>query len=448
MKSKEFYCCSNCGYISPKELGKCPECGEWNTFVKKIASVKGSKGNLSEEVDIYTLDKLSSIEKERIKVGIGEFDRILGGGIVPGSVILLGGEPGIGKSTLLLQVASSLCDAGYKVFYASGEESPAQISVRAKRLGVNSSNLLVTFETELESIKELVFRESSNFLIIDSIQSVYSSQIPGSSGSVTQVRESTNFLVNLAKKRELTTFIVGHVTKGGEIAGPKFLEHLVDVVLYLEGDKLGIVRLLRGEKNRYGETNDVGVFSMCSEGLKEVIDPTELFIYEKELNVPGTIIFPSLQGLRPLFLEVQALCTPSFIPVPRRTVTGFDFVRTIMLVAVLEKRGGIRLSNMDIFINLTGGVKITEPAADLAVSLAIASSIKDRSLPCGTVAFGEVGLSGEIRPVQNSQKRIKEALKRGFKRIIVDKSSLNKEFANIDAIIPVENVKEAIEVIT
>jgi DNA repair protein RadA/Sms len=447
MKNKEFYTCSNCGYISPKELGKCPQCGEWNTFLRKVELKSANKRKFDKDLDIYTLNKLSSIEKERIKLGIEEFDRILGGGIVPGSVILIGGEPGIGKSTLLLQVAYALCKKGYKVFYASGEESPSQISVRAKRLGVNSDNLLITFETELESINELVSRESPDFLIIDSIQTVYSSEIPGSAGSITQVRESTNFLINLSKRRELTTFIVGHVTKGGEIAGPKFLEHLVDVVLYLEGDKLGIVRLLRGEKNRYGETNDVGVFSMCNEGLKEVVDPTELFIYEKELSVPGTIIFPSLQGMRPLFLEVQALCTQSFIPVPRRNVTGFDFGRTIMLVAVLEKRSGIRLGNMDIFVNLTGGVKITEPAADLAVSLSIASSLKDKPMPSGTVAFGEVGLSGEIRPVQNGQKRLKEALKRGFKRIIVDKSSLSEDFADNNSIIPVENIKEAIEVI-
>lgn len=447
MKSKEFYVCSNCGYISPKELGKCPQCGEWSTFVKKVELKSANKRKFDQDLDVYTINKLSSIEKERIKLDIEEFDRILGGGIVHGSVILLGGEPGIGKSTLLLQVAFALCKKGYKVFYASGEESPSQISVRAKRLGVNSDNLLITFETELETINELVSRESPDFLIIDSIQTVYSSQIPGSAGSITQVRESTNFLINLSKRRELTTFIVGHVTKGGEIAGPKFLEHLVDVVLYLEGDKLGIVRLLRGEKNRYGETNDVGVFSMCNEGLIEVVDPTELFIYEKELSVPGTIIFPSLQGMRPLFLEVQALCTQSFIPVPRRNVTGFDFGRTIMLVAVLEKRSGIRLGNMDIFVNLTGGVKITEPAADLAVSLSIASSLKDKPMPSGTVAFGEVGLSGEIRPVQNGQKRLKEALKRGFKRIIVDKSSLSEDFADNNSIIPVENIKEAIEAI-
>lgn len=447
MKSKEFYVCSNCGYISPKELGKCPQCGEWSTFVKKVELKSANKRKFDQDLDVYTINKLSSIEKERIKLDIEEFDRILGGGIVHGSVILLGGEPGIGKSTLLLQVAFALCKKGYKVFYASGEESPSQISVRAKRLGVNSDNLLITFETELETINELVSRESPDFLIIDSIQTVYSSQIPGSAGSITQVRESTNFLVNLSKRRDLTTFIVGHVTKGGEIAGPKFLEHLVDVVLYLEGDKLGIVRLLRGEKNRYGETNDVGVFSMCNEGLKEVVDPTELFIYEKELSVPGTIIFPSLQGMRPLFLEVQALCTQSFIPVPRRNVTGFDFGRTIMLAAVLEKRGGIRLSNMDIFVNLTGGIKITEPAADLAVALAIASSLKDKPLLSGTVAFGEVGLSGEIRPVQNGQKRLKEAIKRGFKRIIVDKTSLGKDLLGNDSIIPVENIKEAIEAI-
>jgi len=444
-KTKEFYECSNCGYISPKGLGKCPECGEWNTFVKKVESYKDNERRRASSEDIYTLDKLNKVEKERIKIEIEEFDRILGGGIVPGSVILLGGEPGIGKSTLLLQVASSLCNKGYKVLYASGEESPSQISVRAKRLSVDSSSLLVTFETELESIMDIVERESPNFLIIDSIQTVYSSQLPGSAGSITQVRESTNFLISLAKKRDLTTFIVGHVTKGGEIAGPKFLEHLVDVVLYLEGEKLGIVRILRGEKNRYGETNDVGVFSMCNEGLKEVIDPTELFIYEKELNVPGTIIFPSLQGLRPLFLEVQALCTPSFIPIPRRNVTGFDFVRTIMLVAVLEKRGGVRLSNMDIFVNVTGGVKVTEPAADLAIALSIASSLKDKPLQNGTVAFGEIGLSGEIRPVQNSQKRIQEALKRGFKRVVVGKSSLNKEIIDNESVVSVSNIREAIE---
>lgn len=444
-KTQEYYECSICGYVSPKSLGKCPECGKWNTF--NLKSISKSKRAVSADLDnvVYSLDSLKSTNKERITTGISEFDRILGGGIVPDSVILIGGEPGIGKSTLLLQVANALCKKNYKVLYASGEESPQQINVRAERLKISTNNLFITFETELETIKNITETKKTDFLIIDSIQTVFSSQVDASAGSITQVRESTNYLINLAKRKELTIFIVGHVTKGGEIAGPKFLEHLVDVVLYLEGEKLNIIRILRSEKNRYGETNDVGIFSMQNEGLSEVIDPSEVFLFEKELNVPGTIIYPSLQGLRPIFLEVQALCTQTFLPVPRRNVTGLDFGKIIMLIAVLEKRGGARLSNMDVFVNVTGGLKITEPAADLAIALSIVSSIKEKSIENGTVAFGEVGLSGEIRPVQGVNRRINESIKRGFKRIIVGRTSLDKEFLNNEYVFPVYNIKEAIE---
>lgn len=439
-----FYRCQSCGYTSPKSLGKCPECEGWNTF--ELESQSSQVAIPCETVKVYHLDELEKTEKKRIVTGISELDRVLGGGIVPGSVILIGGEPGIGKSTLLLEVASAICNQQGKVLYASGEESPTQLSLRAERLGIKTNLLLLAFETDLDQIESIVSREKPDFLVIDSIQTVYCSKSEGTAGSVSQVRESTNYLVNLAKRNNITVWIVGHVTKDGQIAGPKFLEHLVDVVLYLEGEKTSVVRLLRGQKNRYGETSEIGVFSMGEKGLLPVQDPSELFIFEKELNVPGTLIFPSLEGVRTLFLEVQALCTPSFLPIPRRVVTGFDFNRVIMLMAILEKRVNLRFSNLDVFVNVTGGVKITEPASDLAVALSLASSLKEIPLKEGSVVFGELGLSGEIRPVPNSEKRIVEALRRNFSPVITGRANLSKEYQNSPKVHSAGNLREAIEI--
>jgi len=438
-----FFRCQQCGYTSPKSLGKCPECGSWNSF--EMESQSSQKALPRDPVKVFKLSELDTSEKNRIITGISEMDRVLGGGIVPGSVILIGGEPGIGKSTLLLETAAEICRQNKKVLYASGEESPTQLSLRANRLQIKTDNLLLAFETDLDQINGVVERENPDMLIIDSIQTVYCAKSEGTAGSVSQVRESTNFLVNLAKRNNITIWIVGHVTKDGQIAGPKFLEHLVDVVLYLEGEKTGVVRLLRGQKNRFGETSEIGVFSMGEKGLLPVQDPSELFIFEKELNVPGTLIFPSLEGVRPLFLEVQALCTPSFLPIPRRVVTGFDFNRVIMLMAILEKRVNIKFSNLDVFVNVTGGVKIAEPASDLAVALSLASALKEVPLKEGSVVFGELGLSGEIRPVPNAEKRIVEALRRNFSPIITGRNMIDKKLLDSPTLHSVDNLKEAIE---
>ena len=453
MKKKQtvLYKCSSCGYTSPGTLGKCPECGAWNSFEECMTTPSKSGGSKPiEKSHVSSLVELSSIEKDRFPTSLTEIDRVLGGGLVPGSVILIGGEPGIGKSTLLLQIASSLVkkseshitDNQKKVLYASGEESPSQIKIRANRLGIHEENILLTFETEYSVLDSMSQQYQPNALIIDSIQTFYTSSLDGSAGSISQIRESTQLLVHLAKKNNITVFIVGHVTKEGNIAGPKFLEHLVDVVLYLEGDKNNMIRLLRSNKNRFGETGELGVFSMKEKGLLPVDDPSEVFLEKLEQSYSGTIIYPSLEGIRTIFLEIQALCTQSFTPVPRRVVNGSDFNRVLMLAAILEKRLKQNFIGLDYFINVTGGTKINDPAADLAIALALLSSRRDTPLPPNLVAFGEIGLSGEIRPVLGAEKRIKESMRRNFSPIIVPKGSSFEDNVAKSDIKPISHISE------
>ncbi len=446
-KKTEIYHCSACGATSPKMLGKCPICGEWNTYapvIQRNSDKRQPVSDASQPVS-YTLEDLkANQQKERIATQLEALNRVLGGGIVQGSVVLIGGEPGIGKSTLLLQVANSICQTGRKVLYSSGEESPPQIGLRAERLNIDTPHLVLSFETELESLQTIMDPLKPSCMIIDSIQTVYRSDLPGSAGSIAQVRESTNYLIQLAKRTHTTIFIVGHVTKEGQIAGPKFLEHLVDVVLYLEGDKNGAIRLLRSQKNRFGETQELGVFQMTGTGLKEVSDPSEIFLTEKTKHVPGSMIFPSMESFRPLFMEIQALCTASFLPVPRRITTGLDFNRLLMLLAILEKRSAVPMGGMDVFLNVTGGVKIMDPALDLAACLALASAAKEFTFPERAVAFGELGLAGEIRPVAHTDRRIQEALRRNFKPVIVSRISLSDEWLEHEDIYAVHHLSEAL----
>ncbi|MCK5848828.1 MAG: DNA repair protein RadA [Caldisericia bacterium] len=455
MKNKvtTLYKCKECGYTSPGKMGKCPECGGWGTFEQ--TTIGRSQGfSMSTPISApVPLTEINNDTKKRYSTNLTEVDRVLGGGIVPGSVILVGGEPGIGKSTLLLQIADSLLkevskastnDINKTILYASGEESPSQIKLRANRLSISNKNLLLTFETEISSIQQMVKEYDPCVLIVDSIQTVYTNSIEGTAGSISQIRETTQILVNLAKRNNITVFIVGHVTKDGNIAGPKFLEHLVDVVLYIEGEKNSIIRMLRSNKNRFGETGELGILSMKEKGLMPVSDPSEVFLGKLDSSRSGTLIFPSLEGIRTLFLEIQALCTQSFTPVPRRVISGSDFNRTIMLAAILEKRIGVSFIGLDYFVNVTGGSRINDPAADLAISIALLSSRSDIQLPSKLVAFGEVGLSGEIRPVVGAEKRIQEAQQRKFFPIFVPSGSISKPSKN-SSIIEISHINEIVE---
>jgi DNA repair protein RadA/Sms len=425
-KTTLLYKCSSCGYISPGILGKCPECGSWDSFspVQNVAALSDKKTSSALSSPI-SLKDLSDQKNHRLPTHLAEVDRVLGGGVVRGSVILIGGEPGIGKSTLLLQIAEALSQS-IKVLYASGEESPSQIKLRANRLNIQQETILVTFETEIASLQALVEEHRPGVLIVDSIQTTYTQDIDGTTGSISQIKESTQRLVQLAKKDNVTVFIVGHVTKDGNIAGPKFLEHLVDVVLYLEGDKNGMIRMLRGNKNRFGETGELGIFSMKEHGLLPIEDPSEVFLGKTHASQSGTIIFPSLEGIRTIFLEIQALCTQTYTPIPRRVVNGTDMNRTLMLAAILEKRIGQSFIGFDYFVNITGGSRIVDPAADLPIAMALLSSHMNLVLSPKMISFGEVGLSGEIRPVVGTEKRIKESLRRDFHPIIVPAGSMEK----------------------
>lgn len=410
--------------MSPGILGKCPECEAWDTFspVQTATSTTASPSLISKPI---SLKDLSDQKNHRVPTHLQEVDRVLGGGVVDGSVILIGGEPGIGKSTLLLQIAEALSHS-LKVLYASGEESPSQIKLRASRLNIQKENILVTFETEISKLQSLVEEYNPGVLIVDSIQTTYTQDIDGTTGSISQIKESTQRLVQLAKKDNVTVFIVGHVTKDGNIAGPKFLEHLVDVVLYLEGDKNGMIRMLRGNKNRFGETGELGIFSMKEHGLLPIEDPSEVFLGKMHESQSGTIIFPSLEGIRTIFLEIQALCTQTYTPIPRRVVNGTDMNRTLMLAAILEKRIGQSFIGCDYFVNITGGSRIMDPAADLPISMALLSSQMNLPISSKMISFGEVGLSGEIRPVVGTEKRIKESLRRDFYPIVVPAGSIEK----------------------
>lgn len=450
-KLKTKWICQNCGYETPKSLGKCPECAGWNTFVEEVydaAKPQAASGLPSAFQDTAPclINEITIENTIRFSSGIEEFDRVLGGGLVQGSIVLLAGDPGIGKSTILLQTSKSICTAGKKLLYVSAEESASQVKLRAQRLGVNSNSLYIYSQTNFELIKNQITDMKPDVLIIDSIQAIYSQNITSSPGSVSQIRECTNILMDIAKNRNITVVVIGHVTKEGNIAGPKVLEHMVDTVIYFEGDRYKSYRLLRCMKNRFGTTNEVGVFNMEDDGLHEVTNPSELFLHERTQNItPGSVVIATNEGTRPLLIEIQALVGTTPYPSPRRVSNGIDYNRLLQILAVLEKRIGLNLSKQDVYVNVIGGLEIDEPAADLGVALAVATCARDVIVSPDTVIVGEIGLSGEIRSVNNLQKRIHEAEKLGFKKIIVPASNkTNKdEFKNIK-VIPVERLMDAI----
>jgi DNA repair protein RadA/Sms len=448
-KIKTSYICSECGFESPKWYGKCPSCGEWNTLNEELNSqqTKNSFSNSFSTVNqVLALDDICGENDERIPTKIEEFDRVLGGGIVKGSLVLLSGDPGIGKSTILLQICQNLGSKGQKILYVSGEESANQIKLRAVRIGVTTKNLFILSQTDLATIVECIKAEKPDIVIIDSIQTMVYEQVNSSAGSITQVRECTNVFMHTAKGLGIPIFIVGHVNKDGAIAGPKVLEHIVDTVLYFEGERNYSYRILRGVKNRFGSTNEIGVFEMTADGLKEVLNPSLMMISGRPKNTSGTCVACVMEGTRPILAEVQGLVCATGFGTPRRMSTGFDYNRMSMLLAVLEKRAGYFFNNMDAYVNVVGGLKLDEPAADLTVALALVSSLKDKAVDDKTIAFGEVGLAGEIRAVNNCEQRITEAKRLGFERCIIPfhnyKSITNSLKSTFD-IIPVRNIREA-----
>lgn len=446
---KIVYFCQNCGNEESKWLGQCPACKEWNTFVeeKVIAPSKTAASCANREVNIVSLSEVSADDHERIQVGIKELDRVLGGGIVPGSLVLVGGDPGIGKSTLLLQVCQRLSKE-HSVLYISGEESLSQIKLRANRMGEFCENLKLLCETNLDTIRTVIENKRPELVIIDSIQTMYSEEVASAPGSVSQVRESTNVFMQLAKGLGITIFIVGHVTKEGTVAGPRVLEHMVDTVLYFEGDRHASYRILRGVKNRFGSTNEIGVFEMRQDGLAEVENPSEYMLSGKPENASGSVVACSMEGTRPLLIEIQALVCETNFGMPRRTATGTDYNRVNVLMAVLEKRIGLRMSNCDAYVNIAGGIRMNEPAIDLGIVMAIISSYKNRPLDEKMIVFGEVGLSGEVRAVSMPQQRVQEAKKLGFETCVLPAVSLEqvKEIQGIK-MIGVKNISDAMNVI-
>jgi len=453
MKTKSVFSCSNCGYQSPKWLGKCPDCNSWNSFNEEDYALPSS--GIKERVSLYKegpvlLRDVVAKDEDRLKTNIIELDRVLGGGIVKGSVILIGGDPGVGKSTISLQVSNHLTKQGIGVLYVSGEESVAQTKLRAKRLGESGAdNLYIVNQTDLSLIAGYIKKLKPQVVIIDSIQVIFDSGISSSPGSVSQVRECAGILTQLAKTTGTSIFIIGHVTKEGTLAGPRVLEHIVDTVLYFEGDRFAIYRILRAVKNRFGSTNEIGVFEMGAQGLAEVKNPSEIFLSERPSDVSGTIVTSILEGTRPLLVEIQSLVSRSSFGYARRRAQGFDFNRLSLLVAVLEKRMGLALEAEDIFVNVAGGIKIEDPAADLAVSAVIASSFREQVVLPRAVVLGEVGLSGEIRSISQVLTRINEAEKLGFKHCILPRNSAkNLKLKTSDMeIIPVSTLKEALDII-
>lgn len=447
---KSIYFCQNCGHEESKWLGQCPMCREWNTFVEEKVTV--SKGtatkNTVREAEVVTLSSVSTDQEDRMQTEIEELDRVLGGGVVPGSLVLVGGDPGIGKSTLLLQVCKRLSDQGRKVLYISGEESLKQIKLRANRMGTFSDHLLLLCETNLETIRQVIEREHPAVAVIDSIQTMYSEEVTAAPGSVSQVREATNTLMQIAKGLNITIFIVGHVTKEGTVAGPRVLEHMVDTVLYFEGDRHASYRILRGVKNRFGSTNEIGVFEMRETGLEEVPNPSEYMLNGRPEDASGSVVACSMEGTRPILMEIQALVCRSNFGMPRRTAAGTDYNRVNLLMAVLEKRVGLPLSNYDAYINIAGGIRMNEPAIDLGIVMAIVSSYKNQSISPGTIVFGEVGLSGEVRAVSMPEQRVAEARKLGFKTCIMPQVSKDmlKKIEGIE-VIGVKSVNQAMNLI-
>ena len=432
-------------------MGQCPACKEWNSFAEEpqTSTKKTAAGNVRKDTpQPKTLSEIEMNQAARMSTGMGELDRVLGGGIVQGSLVLVGGDPGIGKSTLLLQVCRNLSDAGKKVLYISGEESLQQIRLRAERMGSFTEHLLILCETDLQAIRETITRLQPQVVVIDSIQTMYNESVSSAPGSVSQVRESTGVLMQIAKTQNITIFIVGHVTKEGVVAGPRVLEHMVDTVLYFEGDRYASYRVLRGVKNRFGSTNEIGVFEMSTSGLAEVANPSEYMLDGKPENASGSIVACTMEGTRPVLLEVQALVCQSSLAFPRRTADGTDLNRVNLLMAVLEKRAGLRVSSCDAYINIAGGIRMNEPALDLGIVLAVSSSMKDTPIDEKTIAFGEVGLSGEVRSVTMPEQRVREAKKLGFDTVILPKSCM-KQAARVDGIhlTGVRNVREAIQAI-
>ncbi len=416
---KSVFFCQNCGHEESKWLGQCPACKEWNTFVEeKVSTAKTAVVKTAREAEVVSLSEVSADDHTRILTGIQELDRVLGGGIVPGSLVLVGGDPGIGKSTLLLQVCQRLSQEK-NILYISGEESLAQIKLRANRMGEFKENLKLLCETNLETIKNIIEGRRPQLVIIDSIQTMYSEEVSSAPGSVSQVRESTNVFMQLAKGLGISIFIVGHVTKEGTVAGPRVLEHMVDTVLYFEGDRHASYRILRGVKNRFGSTNEIGVFEMRQTGLTEVENPSEYMLSGKPENASGSVVACSMEGTRPILIEIQALVCQSNFGLPRRTAAGTDYNRVNLLMAVLEKRIGLPLSNYDAYVNIAGGIKMNEPAIDLGIIMALVSSYKNRPIDEKMIVFGEVGLSGEVRAVNMPEQRVSEAKKLGFETCVL-----------------------------
>ncbi len=454
-KSKSLYICSECGYESAKWYGKCPGCGEWNTMNEQVVSVstgssKAKRNSGAYAAKVMRLNEISGDIEHRISTGVSEFDRVLGGGIVEGSLVLISGDPGIGKSTILLQICEHL-GKSRNVLYVSGEESASQIKLRAGRLGVTTENLGILAETDIGVIVETIKTSKPDVVIIDSIQTMVYDEISSTAGSITQVRECTNILMHLAKSLEIPILVVGHVNKDGAIAGPKVLEHIVDTVLYFEGERNYSYRILRGVKNRFGSTNEIGVFEMKQNGLQEVENPSLLMLSGRPKNVSGTCVACVMEGSRPILAEVQGLVTATGFGTPRRMSTGFDYNRMAMILAVLEKRAGYYFNSMDTYINVIGGLRLDEPAADLTVAMALVSSLKDIVVKDDIIAFGEIGLAGEIRAVNNCEQRISESVRLGFDKCIIpfhNYKGLSKNVKVSADIVPVRSVREAFNAIT
>lgn len=447
-KTSVFFCRS-CGYESSKWMGQCPGCREWNSFAEEVIdkkSVGGRKADAAAEAKILPLSAIALSQEERISTQSNELDRVLGGGIVQGSLVLVGGDPGIGKSTLLLQVCKNLAEQKKRVLYISGEESLQQIKIRAERIGTFEDSLRLLCETNLDTIRSIIDKEKPEVVVIDSIQTMYTEAVGAAPGSVSQVRETTGTLMQIAKGKNISIFIVGHVTKEGVVAGPRVLEHMVDTVLYLEGERHAAYRILRGVKNRFGSTNEIGVFEMQQNGLREVENPSEFMLMGRPEDASGSVVACSMEGTRPILVEVQALVCRSNFGIPRRTATGTDTNRLNLLMAVLEKRLGLRLADCDAYINIAGGIKMNEPALDLGMVLALISSYKEKPIDERTICFGEVGLSGEVRAVSMARQRVQEARKLGFEVCILPEASKALiEKAEGMKLIGIRNVKDAID---
>ncbi|MBW1220349.1 DNA repair protein RadA [Lactobacillus helveticus] len=452
---KTQYKCRSCGYISASYLGRCPNCGAWNQFEKEIEEVqkrstKATASRLIQKTGLNEpvhLDKIKAEKEERIPTKSEELNRVLGGGIVPGSLVLIGGDPGIGKSTLMLHIMSDLAEK-YKVLYVSGEESANQIKLRADRLGVGQSNMLLYPETDMHDIREQINDVKPDFVVIDSIQTMNEPSLDSMTGSASQVREVTSELMKIAKMDAITVFVIGHVTKEGAIAGPKILEHMVDTVLYFEGDEHHTYRILHSVKNRFGAANEIGMFEMKNEGLREVTNPSSIFLDQRLPNSTGSAVVVSLEGTRPLLAEIQALVTPTAFGYAKRTTSGISFNKASLLLAVLEKRGNLMLQNQDIYLTATGGIKLNEPAIDLAIAMSVASSYTDKEISPTDCFVGEVGLTGEVRRVDKIEARVKEAAKVGFKRIFIPKHNMYQSLTeNGIEVIPVASIPQALELV-